>query len=118
MHETLSPQLTLKAAPVENFATSSGNTLLFYGTDAQAQNLKGRRLFFTPPGKEAFIASATSVQIETAPALEPRARVREISIDTRVDYIGYPNLKPVVVVYGNLADATQGKMKLKRNRIR
>jgi hypothetical protein len=108
-HETLSPRLTLKAAPVEDTATSSGTTLLFYGTDAQAQDLEGRRLFFTPPGKEAFIASVTSVETEISPTLEPRARVREVSIATEVDYVDYPNEKPVVVVYGNLVDATQGK---------
>lgn len=108
-HETLSPQLTLKAAPEEDFATPEGYDLLFYGTDAEAQNLKGRRLFFAPPGKEAFIASVTAVETETSPSLEPRARVRLITIDKSVDYVDFPNEKPIVVVYGNLADATQGK---------
>jgi hypothetical protein len=108
-HETLSPQLTLKAAPQEDLATPRGFDLLFYGTDAQALNLMGRRIFFAPPGKEAFIASVTAVETETSPLLEPRARVRVITIDKSVDYIDFPNEKPVVVVYGNLADATQGK---------
>jgi hypothetical protein len=108
-HETLSPKLTLRAAPVEDTARLKGDNLLFLGTDAQAQSLKGRRLFFAPPGKEAFIASVTAVETEPSPSLEPRARVRRITIDKSVDYVDFPNEKPVVIVYGNLADATQGK---------
>lgn len=108
LHETLSPQLTLKAAPQED-TSAAGYDLLFYGTDAEAQSLKGRRLFFAPPGKEAFIASVTAVETETSPSLEPRARVRLITIDKSVNYVDFPNVKPVVTVYGNLADATQGK---------
>ena len=68
-HETLSPQLTLKAAPAETTTPIKGNNLLFLGTDAEAQSLKGRRLFFSPPGKEAFIASVTWVEPETSPSL-------------------------------------------------
>jgi hypothetical protein len=106
LHETLSPQLTLRAAPAEDTSTLKGNNLLFFGTDAQAQDLNGRRLFFAPPGKEAFIASATAVETEAAPAFASRALV---TISTAVDYADFPNERPVVVVYGNLADATQGK---------
>ncbi len=108
-HETLSPQLTLRAAPAEDAATLTGNNLLFYGTDSEAQSLQVRRLFFTPPGKEAFIASVTAVEPESSPLLEPRLRVRQITIDRSVGYADFPNEKPVVTVYGNLADATQGK---------
>jgi hypothetical protein len=109
LHETLSPELTLKAAPQEDMSTAEGYDLLFYGTDGEAQSLKGRRLFFAPPGKEAFIASVTAVETEPSPALEPRARVRQITIDKSVNYVDFPNEKPLVIVYGNLADATQGK---------
>ena len=35
--------------------------------------------------------------------------MRLITIDKSVDYVDFPNVKPVVTVYGNLADATQGK---------
>jgi hypothetical protein len=108
-HETLSPQLTLKAASEEDLSTAKGNNLLFYGTDAQAQDLKGRRLFLTPPAKQAFISSVTAVETEPFPLLEPRSRVRSITLDTSVDYVDFPNVKPVTTVFGNLVDATQGK---------
>jgi hypothetical protein len=112
LHETLSPQLTLKAEPQEAPLTS-GNELLFFGTDSEAQDLKGRRLFFEPPGKEAFTATVISVETEPAPLLEPRPRVRAVVLSRKsgltFTYADFPNEKPTVNVFGNLADATQGK---------
>ena len=107
-HEALSPRITLKAAMREAPA-AQGNDLLFYGTDAQAQDLNGRRLFFEPPGKEAYVATVTTVAPETSALLATRARVRLITLGYTFDYLDFPNEKPTVNVFGNLADATQGK---------
>lgn len=110
-HEVLGSQLTLRAAPQEDPSTPQGQDLLFYGTDSQAQNLKGRRLFFAPPGKEAFTATVTAVETEAAPSLEPRARVRLVTLSANppLTYSDFPNEKPTANVYGNLVEATQGK---------
>lgn len=109
-HEVLSPQLTLRAAPHEDAATPQGFDLLFYGTDAQAQDLKGRRLFFEPPGKKSFMATVTAVETETSPQLAARERVRLITLNQMFDYADFPNEQPTANVYGNLVDATQGKL--------
>lgn len=108
-HETLSPQLTLKAAMQEDPSTLQGVHLLFYGTDAQAQNLKGRRVFFDKPGATPFSAAVTAVEAESSPSLATRPRVRLLTLDAKFAYADFPNVKPVVTVYGNLVDATQGK---------
>ncbi len=110
MHEVLSPQLTLKAAPQEDLATTQGFDLFFYGTDAQAQDLNGRRLFFEPPGKKPFTAAVTAVEAETTPLLAARERVRRITLGQTFDYADFPNEKPTATVYGNLVKATQGKL--------
>ncbi len=109
-HEALSPQLTLRAAPHEDAAVPQGFDLLFYGTDAQAQDLNGRRLFFEPPGKKPFMATVTAVETETSPQLAARERVRLITLGQEFDYADFPNEKPTANVYGNLVDATQGKL--------
>jgi hypothetical protein len=106
-HETLSPQLTLKAAMREAPA-AQGHDLLFFGTGAEAQTLNGRRLFFEPPGKEAYESTVTSITPEILGVRATSPRVR-LTFGRTFDYVDFPNEKPAVNVYGNLANATQGK---------
>jgi len=109
-HEVLGSQLTLQAAMQEDLSTTEGQTLLFYGTDAQVQALNGRRLFLEKEGAEPLMRSVTAVEAEASPPLATRQRVRTVSLNAKVDYADYPNLKPFpVTVFGNLVDATQGK---------
>lgn len=108
-YETLSPQLTLKAAMEEDLSVSEGQRLLFFGTDAQAQNLNGRSVFFEPPEAGAFTANVTSVETETDSDLLETPRVRLITFDTTFTYSDFPNVDPKVTVFGNLVEATQGK---------
>jgi predicted phage baseplate assembly protein len=108
-HETVSPQLTLKAAMQEDLTVNEGQTLLFFGTDAQAQNLRGRRVFFQMTAGPPVTAGVTSVETETSPALASKSRVRLLTFDKTFTYADFPNLNPTVIVYGNLVDATQGK---------
>jgi hypothetical protein len=51
----------------------------------------------------------TTVEEDLDPILAARARVRRITLHTKVAYSDFPNLNPWVTVYGNLVDATQGK---------
>ncbi len=109
-HEVLGTQFTLKAAMQEDAATPQGQTLLFYGTDAQAQTLKSRRLLLDKPGGEPTTRIVTTVEPETDPALATRQRVRPLTLDAKVAYSDFPNLKPYpVAVFGNLVAATEGK---------
>jgi hypothetical protein len=107
-HETLSPELTLKAAPEEDPSTA-GYDLLFYGTDAEAQDLKGRSVFFEMPSAKSFTASVTAVETELSPDLAETPRVRLITFDTTFTYADFPNVEPQVTAFGNLVAATQGK---------
>jgi hypothetical protein len=106
--ETLSPQLTLRAAMQEDPATTEGADLLYYGSDSQAQDLKNRRVMFEKPGATTFDAIVTAVEKDSSP-LATRQLVRKIKLDKKLTYADFPNLKPFVTVYGNLVDATQGK---------
>jgi hypothetical protein len=108
-HETLSGQLTLKAAMEEDLATTEGQTLLFFGTDSQVQNLQGRRIFFQMPATSSFTAAVTAVETETSPELALKPRVRLLTLDQTFTYADFPNLDPTVILFGNLVDATQGK---------
>jgi hypothetical protein len=106
-HEAVSPSLTLKAGVTESVA-ARGTDLYFYGTDAEAQSLKGRRLYFTKPETDAFIASVAQLPILSGVDSSRRV-LRPVRLDREVTYADYPNENTRVTVYGNLVDATQGK---------
>jgi predicted phage baseplate assembly protein len=107
-HETLSPLLRLRARPDTTTATQ-GNTVAFFGTDAEAEKLVGRSLLIDAPGDgdEPISASVQSVSVLGAP-LE-RRMLRTLTLDREVQYSDFPLEEPEVLVYGNLAEATQGK---------
>lgn len=105
-HETLTPMLRLRARP-DATAASQGSTLAFFGTDAEAQTLVGRPLVVDAPDGEPLSASVQSVSVPAA-ALE-RRMVRPVTLDRAVVYTDFGLEEPDVTVYGNLAEATQGK---------
>jgi len=106
-HEVLSPLLKLHAG-VQETSMVKGNELCFYGTDTEVQSMKGRNLLFEKPGAHSFIASVTSIQ-SLSPAVSARPWLRRITLDRDVNYTDFPNETPIVNVYGNLTEATQGK---------
>lgn len=108
IHETLSPILPLVALPDETSA-ASGHNLLFDGTDADAQSLKGRRIMIAKPGADPVTAVVQSVQSLPANVADVKLP-RTVTLDIEVDYADFPNETPTVPVYGNLADAVQGKI--------
>jgi hypothetical protein len=106
-HETLSPQLTLKAAMQET-TLPSGKDLYFFGPASQAPSLSQRRVFLVKVGADPVAATVVSVQ---PAAVGPNGHplLHRITLNREVGYADFPNEKPGVMVYGNLADATQGK---------
>lgn len=103
-HETVSPQLTLRAAP-EPTSASAGHDLYFLGTDAEVQILLGRKVLLAKTGEDPQQATVQSIQ-----ALSPDLPLlRRVTLDTVVSYSDFPHDEPAVSVYGNLAEATQGK---------
>lgn len=107
-HEVTSPAFRIRRAKV-NAAGSKGNTLAFYGTAAQAKTLKGRRLMFEKPGAEPSVLSVANVEADPLEGLEGFNQLYTITLSDKVSYGDFPNEKPFVTVYGNLADADEGK---------
>lgn len=106
-HETLSPLLRLRAG-VQETSTVEGKELYFYGTEAEVQSLNERRLLFARPGEDSFMVTVASTQT-LSPAVSERPLLRQVVLDQDVQYADFPNEEPAVAVYGNLAEATQGK---------
>jgi hypothetical protein len=106
-HEVLSPRLRL-CAGVQETSMSAGKELYFYGTEAEAQNLNERQLLFAKPGDEPFMATVASTRT-LSPTVSGRSLLRRVALDRVVDYADFPNENPIVTVYGNLVEATQGK---------
>ena len=118
LHETKGPMLQLR--PVATFAgTAFANgtqALNFYGSAAQARALAGRKLFLSHADGRSAELTCTNVPADFAQAPVPSApdpaRMWPLSFDrapapfTRADF---DETKPPVTVFGNLADATQGK---------
>lgn len=107
IHEALSPPLTMRAGLRET-SDPTGKELYFLGTDAQAQALIGRRLLLVKPGAEPEAVSVAAVQTLAA-EFAARPLLRRITLDRDLNLADFPNEKPVVTIYGNLADATEGK---------
>ncbi len=112
-HEVTGPVLTLR--PPTGFASgafaSGTNALAFFGTAADAKPLAGRRLHLQHADGRSValvVTTAASAFVSASPA----ARMWPLSFDrapapfTRADF---DEDAPTVTVFGNLADATQGK---------
>ena len=106
-YEVLSPLLKLRGG-LQETTDVSGNELYFYGTDAELQALKDRKLGFKKPDSDPIEATVVSVQTLSSD-LSERSLLRRISLDRDFDYIDFPNEDPVTAVYGNLVEADQGK---------
>lgn len=112
-HEVTSPQLTLR--PPTGFASGAfangTNALTFYGTAAEARPLAGRRLFLQhDDGRnvELVVTNAASAFASSSPA----PRMWPLSFDRAPKPFvkgDFDEETPRITVFGNLADATQGK---------
>lgn len=114
IHEVTSPPLALR--PVSNpssaaFANGT-NALRFYGTATQAKALAGRRLYLSHPDGRASELVCTSSASNFAAPTPDVAKMWPLTFDrppaplTRADF---DEAAPVVTVFGNLVDASQGK---------
>lgn len=106
-HEVIGEPFKLRAQE-QPTAASSGNYLDFYGTDAQAQVLRGRDLLLTGPDDQVRDVAVTDVQALSASDAE-RNLFRRLTLDQSLSYADFPIDTPIVAVYGNLIPATQGK---------
>lgn len=112
VHEATSPMLVLRrtSAP-QSGAITAVNQLSFYGTAAEAKTLKGRTLIFQ--ADDGRLAEATVQQIESVSGLStstPGMRPLVLStVLTGFNKSDFDEAAPAVTVFGNVADATQGK---------
>lgn len=106
-HETISPLFIIKEAGRETQQT--GNALNFYGTAAQVQNLKDREIMLEKSGEEPYFLTVLTVTTASDPATSAFEQLHKVTVSDTVDYDDFPNEDPVVTVFGNLAEADQGK---------
>jgi hypothetical protein len=101
-HEVTSPALTIKAVKIEPISPDKGNTLDFYGPAEHAGTLPGRSIMFDYPGQEPRIVTVNQVTAKSA-------QLYGLTLSEDVPYGSFPNENPVVPVFGNLANADEGK---------
>jgi hypothetical protein len=112
-HEVKSPPLTLRplSSPANGAFANGTNALCFYGTANQAQTLAGRQLHFEHADGRSFDLVCTNTPSNftggsTVPKMWPVSFDRAPSPFLHSDF---DEATPTVIVYGNLADAIQGK---------
>jgi hypothetical protein len=103
-HEVTSPLFEIKAAWTETAQPARGRTLKFFGTAGQAETLRKRPIMLERPGAASQILSVADIATTgTAPPLHI------VTLSREVIYSDFPNEKPFTTVYGNLAEADEGK---------
>ncbi len=112
--EVTSPPLTLRPVsdPSDSGFADGGDALRFYGTAIQAQALAGRRLHLShADGRSVDLVCANTVG--DFPILDPDApKMWPLSFNrapTPFSRADFDESAPTVTVFGNLADASQGK---------
>ena len=119
MQEVIGPRLTLQSA-----RTSSGSAdvsrLYFFGTGAAYQALGGRQIQLVQenplPGAEPIVETATAGVAASAVGQLDWSTLRPVTLSPSLQALTagqfplpIPDVKPIVSVYANLAQATQGK---------
>jgi hypothetical protein len=112
--EVTSPALSLRPEATFSSAafTSGAAALCFYGTVAEVQTIAGRRLMLSNGTDEPVIMTNTDQYFVVFYGMGDEPMMWALSFDrkpapfTRADF---DETTPAVTVYGNLADATQGK---------
>src|SRR5207237_9484625 len=112
-HEVKSPELMLRplASAAGGTFSNGTNVLRFYGTANEARALAGRRLHFEhADGREVDLVCTNHATDFSSTSLAPRTW--PVSFDRAPAPLRreeFDEVKPTVAIYGNLADASQGK---------
>src|SRR5205823_911771 len=107
--ETAGPGLTLRPAPGPD-SSADGSSLMFYGTAASYSGLKERKLALVQPNGMVLETVATILQSEpTFGDLTFRRIYLAPPLKDGFSLASFPLENPIVTVYGNLIEATQGK---------
>jgi hypothetical protein len=107
-HEVIGSAFTFRRAKTET-ATTSGNRLYFYGTADQVKTLKNRRIMIAKPGGDPVVMTVVNVPATFDSGTYDYPQLYPIDLSADVTYADFPNDAPTVTVFGNLADADEGK---------
>jgi len=107
-HEGTSPAFRLSRAKRDTNA-ATGNRLYFYGKAGEVKTLKDRRVMIVKPDEDPLISTVTTVPAVFDAATADSAQLHSITLSDTLTYADFPNDAPTVTVYGNLADADEGK---------
>jgi len=110
IHELTSPRMEAAARPVDK-DVQTGRDLLFRGPASAAAALAARRVVLATPdgGTLATVVSAVETNTAGVPQLTGLHRVTLAATVRYADFPQEPDEATMTVVYGNLADAEQGK---------
>ncbi len=112
IHEVTSPLFTIKRAKQQTTA-QGGHTLYFYGTKEQALNLKHRRIMLErsvkKPGEQPRIVSVNAVTASPPAGTARFPQLYRVTLSDTVQYAEFDNDKPEFTVFGNLANADEGR---------
>lgn len=107
LHQVVGAPFRLRAEHV-SAAAPKGNELYLFGTDADLESLRRRRLLLAgPAADDAQFATVTDLQ---GPGLKDgrTTELRRVTLDADVSYANFNYDESKVTVYGNLVPATQG----------
>src|SRR6266850_2804333 len=114
IHETQSPPITLRAPSTWPNGAATDGDVAFYGTYGQAVALAERSVMLVGPdgvAQERSIATkASALSLAGKDTIQPW--MWPVTLNQKPDKLqraDFDEAKPTVTVYGNLAEATQGK---------
>jgi hypothetical protein len=105
-HEVVGESFELHADYAPTSAVSD-HELWFQGSAADAAALAKRRLLFA--GADGTLVAVNALAADSTGIDADQPGLHRVQIDREVDYAQFAYDAPQVTVYGNLADATQGK---------
>jgi hypothetical protein len=110
LHETVGRGFTL-TTPRQAQPSRFGSYLMFYGDGSTYEQLRGRRLIFVKPDGAQIERTVDLDSSERSSSNQARFRrlILSAPLDEGFSPADFSLDRPTVTVYGNLADATQGK---------
>lgn len=114
IHETLGPEMTLRAPPEQKKGGPQDGRVSFFGTRAEAEALAGRLLLLEGGGEAPQEILVPEVQPKLAalpmrPEGDRRIWPIELGAIPVAGADGFAEIDPTVTVYGNLVAASEGE---------
>ncbi|MEL6475697.1 MAG: hypothetical protein AAFR17_00095 [Pseudomonadota bacterium] len=114
LHETLGPEMLLRAPPVQKPGAPSDGKVNFFGTRAEAEALAGRSLLLegvTEAPEEVMVSPEQPALESLAPGAPGDHRMWPIQLlqVPQGGAEGFAETDPTITVYGNLVAASEGE---------